>query len=79
MTGIEYIIVAIIMMVVSYAITLAMMPDPQNATAGQLDVATAEEGGSIPVCFGENVIKQSNVIWYGNPSTSKIKSDGGKK
>lgn len=79
MTGLEFFIYAIVMLVVSYAITLSMMPKPEKPIAGQLDVPTAEIGGNIPVCFGENVMKQSNVIWYGDPGTSPIKAKGGKK
>lgn len=69
----------VVMMVVSYAISQSMQPKPQKPVAGQLDVPTAEEGGSIPVCFGTNVCKQSNIIWYGDAGTKAIKSKGGKK
>ncbi|WP_337223572.1 hypothetical protein [Pseudomonas aeruginosa] len=79
MTGLEYLFVALVMAVVSYAITLSMAPKPEKPVAGQLDVPTAEEGGCIPVCFGKNIIKQSNVIWYGVPSVEPIKTKGGKK
>lgn len=79
MTGIDYLVVAIIMAAVSYAITLAMMPKPEKPIAGQLDVPVAKEGENVPVCFGENVVKQSNVIWYGDAGTSPIKTKGGKK
>lgn len=74
-----YFVVALVMLVVSYAITIAMTPKPEKPVAGQLDVPTAEAGGNVPVCFGENILKQSNVIWYGNPSATPIKSKGGKK
>lgn len=79
MTGWEYVIYAVVMLVASYAITLSMQQKPERPVAGQLDVPTAKEGGNIPVCFGRNIVKQSNVIWYGDPSTSEIKSKGGKK
>lgn len=75
----EMFIYAMIMLVVSYAVTMSMMPKPEKPVAGQLDVPTAEPGGVVPVCFGENILKQSNVIWYGNASTTEIKSKGGKK
>lgn len=79
MTGIEYLVVALVMLVVSYAVAIIMQPKPKKPVAGQLDVPTAEQGGNVPVCFGENVIKQSNVIWYGDPGTMPIKTKGGKK
>lgn len=79
MTGFEYLIYAVVMLVLSYAITLSMQPKPERPVAGQLDVPTADEGGNIPVCFGENILKQSNVIWYGDPTVTPIKTKGGKK
>lgn len=79
MTGLELFAFAIIMMIVSYAITASMTPKPEKPLAGQLDIPTATQGGSVPVCFGENVVKQSNVIWYGNASSIAIKTKGGKK
>ena len=79
MTGLEYFIFAMVMLAVSYAITLSMIPKPTKPIAGQLDIPTAAQGGNIPVCFGENVLKQSNVIWYGNASAIAIKTKGGKK
>lgn len=72
--------VALAMMVISYAITSAMTPKAKDPTAGQLDVPTAGEGDNIPVVFGTVVIKDANVIWYGDSSTTEIvKSGGGKK
>lgn len=79
MTGIEYLVYAVVMLVVGYAITIAMQKAPEKPVAGQLDVPTAEQGGNVPVCFGENIVKQSNVVWYGDPSVTEIKSKGGKK
>jgi len=78
---IPMLIYAAIMLVVSYAMTSYMMSkmDKPTTTAGELDVPTAEEGGTVPVCFGENIVKSSNVIWYGDAGTKAIKSKGGKK
>lgn len=77
----EMLIYAVIMLVVSYAVSSYMISrmDKPVTTAGELDVPTAEEGGNVPVCFGENVVKSSNVIWYGDAGTKAIKSKGGKK
>ena len=61
MTGLELFAFAIIMMIVSYAITASMTPKPEKPLAGQLDIPTATQGGSVPVCFGENVVKQSKL------------------
>ena len=79
MTGLELFAFALIMMAVSYAITASMAPKAQKPVAGQLDIPTAAQGGSVPVCFGENVVTESNVIWYGGASVTAIKTKGGKK
>lgn len=71
--------VAFAMMVVSALITASMMPKPKAPEAGKLDVPIANEGDSIPVCFGTNIIKRSNVVWYGDARTEAIKTKSGKK
>jgi len=76
--GWEYLFYAVVMSVVSYAIQIAMAPKPDKPKAGQLDVPTADSGGPIPVVFGTNIIKQSNVVWFGDASTTAIKKKGGK-
>ena len=78
MTGLEYLIYAVVMMVVSYAITIPMQPKPQNAIAGRLDVPTATAGDNIPVVFGTVLIKQVNIIDYGDARTTPIKTKSGK-
>jgi hypothetical protein len=71
--------IAVAMMVVSYLIQMAIAPTPDNPTAGDLDVPSAETGGNIPVAFGTNIFKTSNVIWYGDARVEEIKKSGGKK
>ena len=71
--------IAVVMMVVSYVIQMALAPTPDQPTAGNLDVPTAENGGSIPVAFGTNLFKTSNVIWYGDARVEEIRKSGGKK
>lgn len=78
MDPMTYFIVVVATMVISYGVAMMNQPKPPKVLAGQLDVPTAEEGGEIGVCFGENIIKQSNVVWYGDPSTTKIKTKSGK-
>lgn len=79
MTGLEFFAYALISGAISIALTMITAPKPKNPTPGQLDVPTAEEGAIIPVCFGTNIIKQSNVVWYGDPSVAEIRAKGGKK
>jgi len=77
----EQIVVALVMMVVSAAIQVAMAPETStpDREAGSMDVPTAEEGGTIKVVFGTVIIKDPNVIWYGDPKITEIKSSGGGK
>lgn len=79
MGAFELFVYALTMSVISSAIAMLLAPKPQKPVAGQLEVPTAEEGGSIPVCFGTNIVKQSNVIWYGDPRVDPIYSKGGGK
>ena len=76
--GIE-LLIALVMMVVSYAISYTLMPRPErnDAVAGSLDVPTAEAGKNIPVIFGTILIKDTNVIDYFDPQIDAIKHGGG--
>lgn len=70
---------ALVMMVVSAAISLAMQEKPKAPTAGTLDIPTAEAGGNIAVVFGTVRLKQTNVVWFGNQEQVAIRQKGGKK
>lgn len=72
-------IVSFVMMVVSSALTAASMQKPKDPEAGELDVPTADEGGNVPVIFGTVIVKNSNVVWYGDARTTPIMSSGGGK
>lgn len=76
--GIE-LLIALVMMVVSYAISYTLMPRPErnDAVAGSLDVPTAEAGKNIPVIFGTILIKDTNVIDYFDPQVDAIKRAAG--
>ena len=57
-------------------------PKPAAATPGNLNVPVAESGKAIPVLFGTRVIRQANVVWYGDVKTTEIRQSsgsGGKK
>lgn len=73
------IVYALVMMVISYAIQVATAPKPQVPTAGELEVPTPAAGATVPVLFGTNIVKSSNIIWYGDASVTPIKTKGGKK
>lgn len=76
--GIE-LLIALVMMVVSYAISYTLMPRPErnDAVAGNMEVPTAEAGKNIPVIFGTILIKDTNVIDYFDPQIDAIKRGGG--
>jgi hypothetical protein len=77
--GWDYAIYAIISIIISYAFSVLNKPKRQTPTAGTLDVPTPDPGALVGVVFGTNIIKNSNIIWYGDASTRDIKSDAGKK
>ena len=72
-----FFVIALVALVVGYA--LAPKPQSQNATVGNVESPTAEEGGNIPVLFGTRDIKGANVVWCGDIKTVAIKKKGGKK
>lgn len=70
--------VSIALQVVAYILT--PKPDgPKDAVAGKMDVPHPPMGEEIPVVFGKVWVKDAGVIYYGNPQTKQIKSEGGKK
>lgn len=69
----------IVVFIAAFAIAYATMPKPQAPELGTVDGPTAEEGRSIPVLFGTRWIKQANIVWYGDISTTAVKKKGGKK
>jgi len=58
-----------------------LAPKPQTPPPGDISsqMPTAEAGREIPVLFGTRIIGQPNVVWWGDITTKKIKSSGGKK
>jgi len=71
-------LISVIMMVISYAIQMANAPKPQDATAGALDIPAPQPGALLAVDFGTNLVKDANIIYYGNASTTPIRASGGK-
>lgn len=69
----------VVMLIISYVISIATRPRPQTPTAGTMEVPTPDPGALVGVAFGTNLIKNSNIIWYGDAETTPIRSGGGKK
>lgn len=66
------IIVAIVMMIVSYL----LMPKPkvESNTAGDMENPTASAGSPIKVVFGTVTIKDPNILWFGEKETNTFSS-----
>lgn len=63
---------AIASLVLSYYLTPAP-PKPDNAIkAEDFDVPTADASRKIPVVFGRVMIKDANVVWWGDLTTTDI-------
>ena len=59
--------VAIVINIVAYV----LMPKPKGPkpeAAAQMENPTAEAGKPIPVVFGTMLIKEVNIIWFGDKS-----------
>lgn len=78
------IIIAIVMLIASYAITALTMKRPENntkpSTFNDFDFPQAEEGTPQSVVFGDVWLPDYQILWYGNYRSSEIYSgSGGKK
>ena len=72
----------IIVLIASTLISIALTPRPpkqEKPNKGDVTAPTATEDEFIPVAFGSVWIDQPNVVWYGDVSTTEIKSKGGGK
>ena len=78
---IDDLIYALVMMVISFAISYAMQPRPErnNAVVVCIDLSTAEAGKTITGVRGTRLSKDSNVIDYFDPKTYPITTSGGGK
>jgi hypothetical protein len=76
----ELLIIALILLVVSYVIQSFLIKKPKVLPTAleDIDVAQIEEGTPEMVCFGDGWTSGPQVLWYGNYRTIKIKSKGKK-
>jgi len=68
--------------VIALAVTAALKDSPDGPTPASIEdfeVPTADQSRNIPVVFGTVMVKGSNVVWWGDLRTKKIKKSGGKK
>jgi len=72
----------LLLLVVSYFVSAALAPKPPKpkpASLEDFDIPVAEQGRPIPVVFGTVILKDPNVMWYGDLRTTAIQEKGGKK
>ena len=75
-------LVQLAILIVSAYVSAALAPKPPKpkpAALTDFEVPTAEEGRPIPVVFGTVWVTGPNVIWYGDLSSTPIKSKSSKK
>lgn len=68
-------------LVISVVISMFTAPKPvtpKPATLDSFDMPTAEPGRNLPIIFGEVLMEDPNVVWYGDLGYRKIKSKSGK-
>ena len=77
----QLLLIAFVMLVVSYVIQSFLMKTPKvKPTALEdIDFPQTEEGTPQTVFFGDCWTEGPMILWYGNYRTIKIKSGGGKK
>jgi len=74
-------IVALVLMVVSAVLSVALAPKPippAPSTLADVNAPTAQGGIPIPVVFGTVMIQNPNVVWYGDLVTQPIRAPSGK-
>ncbi len=71
---------ALVTLVASYALTALTIKTPKVKPAAleDFDVPQIDEGTPHAVVFGDVWLDGWQVLWYGDYSTTKIKSTGGK-
>jgi hypothetical protein len=75
-------VVAVILLAASYAITASMarrQPAKKPAAFDEFDFPQDAEGTAQPVVFGDVWIEDWTVLWYGDYQVTPIKKKGGKK
>lgn len=69
--------VVIAVIIIAALLAVALQPKPQKpkpAALDEFDFPTADDGRPMCVLFGTNWSNDANVLWYGDLSTSAIKS-----
>lgn len=72
-------IITLALTVASMIMSLLQKPPAPPATDDKLDVPVVELGKPIPVIFGEVLVKDVNIAWWGNLKIIKKPFDMGGK
>ena len=67
------IIVAIAMAVLSYALTPKAKTKTNTLKPQEVTVPTVTAGSPVQVVFGRVRVRNPNILWYGNQSSSAIR------
>lgn len=70
-----------IVLLIGVAYTATNQPKTQTPIAMTLDdvkAPVAEIGKEIPVVFGERIIADPNVVWFGDLRTKPVQTSSGK-
>lgn len=80
--AIVQIVIAVVLLAVSYAITASMarrQPAKKPAGLEEFDFPQEVEGTAQAVVFGQVWLKGWTVLWYGDYRVEPIRKKGGKK
>jgi hypothetical protein len=64
--------------VVSYLLQ-PKTPKADDPVPGELTATTVDASSPVPILFGTRLLKQPNLIWYGDIGTTPIVQEGGGK
>ncbi|MFL0802459.1 MAG: hypothetical protein K6L81_01990 [Agarilytica sp.] len=75
-----FLIQLVISLVIAYVAARAQPgpPSPDPAVEDDVRVPTAKSGKPIPVIFGEELIENPNVVWWGDLDSKPVKTQSGK-
>ena len=73
-------VISQVLSVITLGLTLYQMfqtppPPPIPSPKGVTGIPEATQGMDIPVLFGKRWISKANVVWWGNPHSTKIQVD----
>lgn len=74
--------VFLIQLAITALLSIALKPkaeSPRPQSMSDVNVPKADPSAAIPVIFGTVMVRNLNTVWWGDTSTSPIKTKSGKK